>query len=184
MVTETLDRPLFIVVNGLNECDRASRETLLKSLRTLSQKTPRPKILLSSRPERDILEHLADIPRINMSSDEQRDATIVRHSVDSQLSYLSEDVRALVVKRLFSSAQGSVIWTKMMVELIGIRRIEAFEPMRRFLKEMPLPDQLSELYISMVARYCSDDSENKKLVAIALKVLTAACRPLSIQELA
>ncbi|KAK6365425.1 hypothetical protein LTR64_008794 [Lithohypha guttulata] len=183
-VTETLDRPLFIVVDGLDECDRASRETLLKSLRTLSQKTPRLKILLSSRPERGILEHLADIPRINMSSDEQRDATIVRHSVDSQLSYLSEDVRALVVKRLSSSAQGSAIWTKMMVELIGIRRIEAFEPMRRFLKEMPLPDQLSELYISMVARYCSDDSENKKLVAIALKVLTAACRPLSIQELA
>jgi hypothetical protein len=183
-VLETLDRPIFIVIDGLNECDRATRKALFKLLRTLSQKTPRLKILLSSRPEEEILKQLDKVARIDLISDAYRDALIVRHTVEMQLSYLSEDVRALVIEALSLSAQGSAIWTKMVVELIEVRGIRAPEPMQFFLKEMPLPRQLSNLYVTMISRQSLDDSENKELVFTALKLLAAVWRPLSIQELA
>src|ERR1700712_2679449 len=43
-VLKTLDRPLFLVVDGLDECDGSSRRTLLELLNVLSQKAPRLKI--------------------------------------------------------------------------------------------------------------------------------------------
>ncbi|KIX03675.1 uncharacterized protein Z518_07228 [Rhinocladiella mackenziei CBS 650.93] len=183
-VLGTLDRPVFIVIDGLDECNRASRKALFKLLRSLSQKTPRLKIILSSRPEEEILKQLDTVARIDLSSDAHRDALIVRHTVEMQLPYLSEDVKTLTIKELSRLAQGSAIWTKMVVELIEVRRITALGPMRLFLKEMPLPEQLSKLYATVISRYSSDDTENKELVATALKLLAAAWRPLSIQELA
>ncbi|KAM0254534.1 hypothetical protein ACHAQJ_006694 [Trichoderma viride] len=48
---EQFDRPLFLVIDGLDECEIESRGSLLESLTTLSQTTPRFKVLLSSRPE-------------------------------------------------------------------------------------------------------------------------------------
>ena len=183
-VLESLDRPFFVVIDGLDECERASRRALLKLLKNLSQKTPRLKIALSSRPEEEILMQLDKVARIDLSYDAHRDAVIVRHTVEAQLSYLSEDVRILVIKTLSRLAQGSAIWTKMVVELIEVRRIRALGPMRLFLKEMPLPEQLSKLYVTMISRYSFDDPENKELAATALRLLGAAWRPLSIQELA
>jgi len=56
--------------------------------------------------------------------------------------------------------------------------------MRNFLEEMFLPDKLSDLYVSMVVRYSSDDTQNRSLTTTALKLLAFACRPLSIEELA
>lgn len=184
LVLETLDRPLFIVIDGLDECDRESRKTLLKLLRALSQKTPRLKILLSSRPEEEILEQLDEAIKIDMSSDAQRDAVIVRHTVEAKLSYLPTDVKALVTESLSRLAQGSAIWMKMVVELIEVRKIRALGPMRTFLDQIPLPGQLSELYITLLSRSASDDAENQQLATLALAILAVACRPLSIQELA
>ncbi|PVH67620.1 hypothetical protein DL98DRAFT_443182 [Cadophora sp. DSE1049] len=181
---ETLDRPLFIVIDGLDECDRASQDSLLDSLKNLLQKTPRLKILLSSRPQDDILERLHEIAKINLSSDDRRDRVIVEKTVERKLSNLSRDVRALVIETLSRLAQGSAIWTKMIVELIEVRRIRALDPMRTFLDRMPLPAKLSELYVSLFSRCSANDPENRKLVTTALEVLAITRRPLSILELA
>ncbi|KAI1498957.1 hypothetical protein F5X99DRAFT_391625 [Biscogniauxia marginata] len=180
---ETLDRTLFIAIDGLDECDRASRNTLLKSLRILSHKTPRLKIILSSRPQEEILEQLGDIAKIYLGSNIKRDSIIVKKTVEKQLSYLAEDVRALVIEQLSRSAQGSAIWTKMIVELIEVRRIRAPGPMRTFLESIPHPEQLSELYFSLYSRCTSNDPENQKLATTALQILAIARRSLSILEL-
>ncbi|KAH4086515.1 hypothetical protein HBI56_128820 [Parastagonospora nodorum] len=183
LVLATLDRTLFIVIDGLDECDRASRKTLLRVLETLLKQTPRLKILLSSRPEEEILEQLTQTTRITLESNVDRDGVIVRHTVQEQLSYLSKDVKELVIETLSRLAQGSAIWTKMTVELIEVRKIKALAPMRLFLKEMSLPGQLSKLYTTLLSRNSSNDPENEELAALALKLLSAACRLLSIQEL-
>ncbi|KAF2440432.1 hypothetical protein P171DRAFT_394849 [Karstenula rhodostoma CBS 690.94] len=183
-VLGTLDRLVFIVIDGLDECDRASRKVLLELLRNLSQKTPRLRIVLSSRPEEEILEQLDGTTKIDISSDVRRDAVIVRHTVETQLSHLSADVKGLVIEKLSRLAQGSAIWTKMVVELIEIRRIKALGPMQTFLDEMSLPGQLSSLYITLLSRSSSNDAENYELAVLALEILAIACRPLSIQELA
>jgi hypothetical protein len=183
-VLETLDRSLFIVIDGLDECDTASRKDLLRILTVLLRKNPRLKVVLSTRPEEEILEQLQEAASIDMSSDAHRDAAIVRHTVERQLSHLSMEVKTLVVERLTLLAQGSAIWTKMIVELIGVRKIRAPDPMRSFLDKMPLPGDLTKLYDTLLSRSCSNDAENQKLAITALKILAAACRPLSIQELA
>ncbi|KAG9188865.1 hypothetical protein G6011_07570 [Alternaria panax] len=180
----TLDRLLFIVIDGLDECDSTSRNTLLKYLKRLSTKTPRLRIFLSSRPEEEILRQLSQVPRIDMKSDADRDSVIVRHTVEGRLSHLSTDVRKLVTDTLSRRAKGSAIWSKMAIELIEVRKISAPGPMRRFLEEMPLPGQLSSLYDKLLLRNSSDDIENQELATMALKLLAVACRPLSIQELA
>ncbi|KND92704.1 Vegetative incompatibility protein HET-E-1, partial [Tolypocladium ophioglossoides CBS 100239] len=179
-----LDRPLFLVIDGLDECDRASRSSLLKSLKNLSQNTSRLKILLSSRPQEEILEQLTGMAKIDLDSDAKRDRLIVEKTVERQLSYLSEDVKPLVTETLSRSAQGSAIWTKMTVDLIEKRGIRALAPMRAFLKEIPQPRQLSELYVNLLSRYTSDDPENQRLATTALEILATTRRPLSILELA
>ncbi|CAN9292594.1 unnamed protein product [Alternaria alternata] len=183
-VLATLDRMLFIVIDGLDECDSISRKTLFEYLKRLSNKTPRLKILLSSRPEEGILEQLEQVSRIDMKSDANRDFVIVRHTVEGRLSHLSTDVKKLVTETLSCRAQGSAIWSKMAIELIEVRKIRALGPMRLFLDEMPLPGQLSNLYDKLLVRNSSNDIENQELATIALRLLAVVCRPLSIQELA
>ena len=183
-VLETLDRPLFVVIDGLDECDRASRKSLLKLLRTLSQKTPRIKIILSSRPQEEILEQLNGMARIDLGANAKRDGIIVRQTVERKLFYLSNDVRELVIDRTTRLAQGSAIWTKMVVELIEVRGIRALGPMQLFLEGIPLPGQLSQLYITLLTRSTSNDPGNQELASIALKLLAVTRRPLSILELA
>lgn len=183
-VLESLDRPLFIVIDGLDECDRESRNSLLQSLTVLSRKNPRLKTLLSSRPGEEILEQLDVTTKIDLVSNAERDGVIVKHTVERRLPYLSKDAKALVIEKLSSSTQGSAIWTKMIIELIEIRGIKALSPMRLFLEKMPLPQQLSKLYDTLLSRCTSDDPENEKLASTALKLLATTRRPLSILELA
>lgn len=183
-VIESLDRPLFFIIDGLDECDRGSRNSLLKLLKTLSQKNPRLKTILSSRPEEEILEQLNGTARIDLLSSPKRDGIIVEHTVERRLSHLSKDVKRLVTETLSCLAQGSAMWTKMIVELIEVRGIRALGPMRLFLEEMPLPQQLSKLYDTLISRCTSNDPENQELATTALKLLTVTRRPLSILELA
>ncbi|KAF7877700.1 hypothetical protein EAF04_001371 [Stromatinia cepivora] len=180
----TLDRPLFLVIDGLDECDRASRRILLKSLRDLSQKTPRLKVLLSSRPEEEILQLLSGMAKINLNSDTERDRIIIEKTVERQLSHLSKPVKVFISQSLTRLAQGSAIWTKMTIELIEIRGIRALGPMRAFLEEIPQPKQLSKLYANLLSRYTFKDPENQKLAIAALETLAITRRPLSILELA
>lgn len=183
MVIESLDRPLFIVIDGLDECDRASRNTLLKLLKSLSQKTPRLKTLLSSRPQEEILEQLSGTARIDLVSNAERDRLIAAKTVETRLAYLPSNVKALVVERLSKRAQGSAIWTKMVVELVERRGIRALGSMSRFLDDQALPRDLSKLYHALLGRCTSDDPENHKFAITALRMLAVARRPLTISEI-
>ncbi|KAG9247285.1 hypothetical protein BJ878DRAFT_580806 [Calycina marina] len=183
-ILQTLDRPFFIVIDGLDECDRPSQNSLLKSLKRLSQMTPRLRLIISPRPQEEILEQLSGIAKIDLSSDANRDRVIVEKTVERKLFNLSKDVRALVIETPSPLAQGSAIWTRMIVEPIEVRKIKALSPMQDFLENIPLPKQLSELYGTLISRCTSDDPENLKVVTTALEVLAIVRRPLSILELA
>ncbi|KAK7224785.1 hypothetical protein V2G26_012788 [Clonostachys chloroleuca] len=184
LIFQTLNRQLFIVIDGLDECGRGSRLILLKLFKKLSQKNPRLKVLLSSRPQEEILTQLGRMPRIFLDINATRDGIIVEKLVQNRLSYLSNEVGEFIIRILSRKAQGSAIWTKMVIDLIEIRGIRALGPMRRFLEEEPLPKGLYELYTTLLSRCTSDDSENGALAHTALKLLAASRRPLSILELA
>ncbi|KAF4467462.1 NACHT nucleoside triphosphatase [Fusarium albosuccineum] len=181
---EAIDRPLFWIIDGLDECGRASRNILLKSLETFTQKFPRFRFILSSRPQEEILDQVDGMAKIYLPCNTKRDGVIVQKSVEGRLSYLSKDVKTLIIERLSRLAQGSAIWTKMVVDLIEVRSIRALGPMRIFLEELPLPEQLSELYTTLFLRCTLNDAGNKELAGTALRILAIARRPLSVLELA
>ncbi|KAK1832788.1 hypothetical protein QBC39DRAFT_348224 [Podospora conica] len=180
---ETLDRPLIFAIDALDECDGQSRRQLLASLKSISEKTPSLKLLVSTRPEEVILKQLDGMSKIAMESNAERDRLIAEKTVETRLPDLTDEVKALVIDALSCSAQGSAIWTRMTVELIDKRRITAPDPMRAFLDKMQQPRQLWELYANVYSRYTGDDSENQILATTALEALAVARRPLSILEL-
>ncbi|KAL4781503.1 hypothetical protein BJX76DRAFT_350139 [Aspergillus varians] len=178
------DRQVFVILDGLDECNPEYRDSLLDFLKGLTQKDLRLKIILSSRPQEDVLEQLGDTARINIGSNSRRDGIIAKKIVDTQLRRLSKDVKDLIIEKLTHLAQGTAIWTKMIVDLIRIKKISAIGPMRRFLENIPLPDQLSELYKTLLLRCTENHLENQELAITALKILAVSRRPLSILELA
>jgi hypothetical protein len=181
---EMIDRPIYFAIDGLDECDRASRGSLLRILGKLSCKARRLKILFSTRPEQVILEQLGTAAWIELNFNTERDAIVADKLIENQLSYLSPNVKILVRDQLSRLAQGSAIWTKMIVELIEVRRISAIDPMRRFMQNIPLPKQLTSLYATLFSRSTSDDPENQQLASTALRLLAVTHRPFSILELA
>ncbi|KAL2263935.1 hypothetical protein VTK26DRAFT_4122 [Humicola hyalothermophila] len=182
---KTIDRQLFFAVDGLDECDRQSRNHLLRSFRSLSESAPRLRILMASRPEEEIVKQLERAVTISMPRDDAlRDRLIAEKTVEHRLCYLSPEVKSLVTDTLSESAQGSAIWTKMTVDLIEARGIRAAGPMRAFLAKIPQSAKLSELYTNLFSHYTRYDPESQRLATVALEVLAAARRPLSILELA
>ncbi|KAG5925799.1 hypothetical protein E4U42_003931 [Claviceps africana] len=181
---EALDGPLFVVIDGLDQCDRASRRLLVQVLRRLLQKCPRLKIMFSTRPEEEILGQLEAVPQIRLPFSPEWDRFIVDKTVEQKLSSLPQDVKTLVKDTLSGLAQGSATWTEMTVELIEDRGIRDLGPMKAFLDNMPRPGKLSELYIKLLSRYTSKDAENQKLAITALEILAVSRRHLSILELA
>lgn len=181
---EELDRPLCLVIDGLDECDTRSRFILLKLLRSLSQATSGLKVVLSSRPWEEILDQLDGFPKIDIGSDPERDRIIAEKTVETILTPLAADIKQLVVEKLSRLAQGSAIWTKMTVKFIATYKIRAFGRMRIFLNDMQLPQQLSELYAHLFIRCVGDELETQNMAATALEILAIAQRRLSILELA
>lgn len=126
-----IDRPIFIIVDDLDECDTASQNNLLKLLKILLERNSWLKPILSSHSQEETLEQLdkTATARIELGSNTQQDDIIVEKTVELQLSSLSENVKALVIEKLSHLAQECAIWTKMIIELIDTRKIRAFNPM-------------------------------------------------------
>ena len=96
-----------------------------------------------------------------------------------QLFNLSKEVRALVEDRTTRLAQGSAIWTKILIGLIEVRGIRALGPGRNTLTWASL-----KALVTPLTQSTSNEPRNQKIASIALKLLAVTRRPLSIQELA
>lgn len=182
-VLEAIDRPVFVVIDGLDECNTGSRNELLTMLHELSQRVSGLKILLSSSAQDAILRQLQDTAKIGMLADAHRDGIIVEKVVERKLFDLSPDVKSLVIDKLTLLAEGSALWTRMIIELIEARKVREFEPMKSFLEEMSLPEQLSEIYSTLLSRCTSNDADNLIVASAALRLLVIANRNVSIIEL-
>lgn len=180
---ETLDRELFIVIDGLDECDSDSQTEFVSLLDSLSKKTPRLKVFFSSRPQEGIKNLLEGSTQIHWLPTRERDTIIVGHTVKRCLREFSPAIQSLVIERLSKLAQGSAIWVKFTIELIQKRKIKAIGPMKTFLADIPSPAALSQLYAKFFTHLTGDDPDNEQLITSALEILAVARRPLSILEL-
>ena len=180
---ENLDRELFIVIDALDECDSDSRDKLIMLLDSLSKKTHRLKVFFSSRHQDRIEDSLQGATHIRWSPSRERDAIIVRHTVERYLKKFPAEIQSLVTHRLSESAQGSAIWVKLTVQLIQTRKINAIDSMKHFLADIPSPAALSQLYGKLFAHATGNDPDNEQVATSALQILAVARRPLSILEL-
>lgn len=180
---EMIDRPVIFVIDGLDECDRDSRQRLLKFLKHVSEKTSRLKIILSCRPHEDIMKRLDGVTKIQLNSGPKRDRIIVEKALEA-LDYLSPEILELLRENLSQRAQGSAIWTKMTIELIQLLSYSTKSSIESFLEELPLPGQLSDVYTSILLQTTGGNQQNWQLAITALNIVAASRRALSILELA
>ncbi|KAF2228003.1 hypothetical protein BDZ85DRAFT_10798 [Elsinoe ampelina] len=181
---ENVDRPLYIVVDGMDECDPRSQGDLLEWFVRVSQTCSRVSILLSARPEQQIHRKLEGTGSMDLKPDIERDSELAKHLVNQNLSDLPEDTRSLMVEGIRRSAGGSAIWLRMIIELVQIRQVHEASLIRRLLTQVSLPRRLSDLYETIVENMTKGDPENYRDIFTALRFLAIARRPLSILELA
>ncbi|KAH9231048.1 hypothetical protein K456DRAFT_1917389 [Colletotrichum gloeosporioides 23] len=133
---------------------------------------------------KDILDQLDSVPRIEVGTNPERDRIIAERIVETKLAPLAADAKKLVVERLSSCAQGSAIWTKLSVEVIAAHKIRALGRIKKFLDNMAQPRKLCQLYATLFLQCAGEEPEAQNMAAIALEILGAARRRLSILELA
>ncbi|SMY29444.1 unnamed protein product [Zymoseptoria tritici ST99CH_1A5] len=179
-----LERPLFLVIDGVDECDPDTCRSIITLLRRLSKGNLNVKILLSCRPTQEIVKQLELMLQVHLVASDERDRLIVEHTVHKRLESLSDEVKNEIVRAVSSAAQGSAIWTRMTIESIVKEEITQLRPILSFLQNMSLPGGLADLYKDLLPPATDAvGSRKRKTATVALMILYAARRPLSISEL-
>ena len=180
---KSLDRIVIVVIDAIDECNDQSRRELIALLQGIAKDTLRLKVFFSSRPNEETEGLLHGAAQIRLLPDRARDIAIVNCLVSNNLPGLSKQTRDLVEGKLCDAASGSAIWIKLTVDLIRKLKINSYGRMQNFLEEMPLPSNLSELYLKLFHQASEGEEENETLATRALETLAVAKRPLSILEL-
>ncbi|OCK90588.1 uncharacterized protein K441DRAFT_617512 [Cenococcum geophilum 1.58] len=183
--------PFFIVIDAIDECDQASRESLLKFLGGLYFDLPtssRIKCLLSARPRvfdrPGVFDQFSSQPvRIPLENYQQKDMPlIVKHHVDQFFSqrYANGEVQAFLLDFLSQNAGNCALWVKVVLEYLkstetGLPNIVG---LKKLLKD--IPSDLEKMYAKMIGRL---EPPNARYVLQALGILTVAVRPLTVNEL-
>ncbi|KXJ86797.1 hypothetical protein Micbo1qcDRAFT_125400 [Microdochium bolleyi] len=182
---KAIERPLFIFIDGLDEC-RGSIDGgaghILSVLKQCSEASPLVRVCVSSRNQQHIRSLLCDNLVMYVPRAAARDTSIVTHIVERRLAYLNSAGQAIVVEGLSKSAEGSAIWVRLAVELLAKRKIRAPTRLEAFIKEIPGTTVL-DLYAKLYAQVTEDDLENCLLLSTALEILAVAERPMSVAEL-
>lgn len=120
---ETLNREVFVIIDGLDECDNKSQKELVTLLDSLLKRTPRLKVFFSSRPQEGIESLLQGCTETRWVPTRERDEIIVGHTVKRYLGKFFAAIQSLVTERRSELAHRSAIWVKVTVELIEKRNI-------------------------------------------------------------
>ncbi|KAG9255094.1 wd-repeat protein [Emericellopsis atlantica] len=180
---DTLERPLFALIDGLDECEEGTRERLVARLRHHSAANPKLRVCMSTRYQEDVQRSLQGSLEIRMHHDESRDDTIVCHLVTTQLPRLKGESRHLVISKLSKLAKGSAIWVQTAVNLLAKKKVTQLDELGIFLRHELPESELSDLYAKLFSQVTENDEDNMGILTFALEALALAERPLSISEL-
>lgn len=191
---------VFVVLDGLDECEEKTRRELLDLFRGLICKGALVKVFVSSRQRDDILQILngpertekftanrvSQVPlfHIEMSPREERDRILAKHLADKHLTQIKDSkLRERAIEQLVKRAGGSAIWLRMAMESMATAKLERHvEEDLEFLKTNPrVVDWYNRLFED------ATDSSTRirpEILERALETLAVARRPLTIEELA
>lgn len=191
---------VFIVLDGLDECEEDVRSDLLAIFRDLICNGALVKVFVSSRQRDDILQTLTTfgttdeepvigpasrIPlyHIDMIPTEERDRVLAKHLAAKPLRQIEDSkVRERAIEQLAKRARGSAIWLHMaMASLAGAKNEHRIEKCLEFLETDPkLVDWYERLFRDAESATCND----REILERALETLAVARRPMTIDELA
>ncbi|KAI1174483.1 hypothetical protein F4777DRAFT_381795 [Nemania sp. FL0916] len=181
-------RPVYIILDGLDECSRETLDDLIPFILGFSEKKILAKFFLSSRHTHsrigDLQKHSISIAMIQNT---ERDTAIVHHLVKKSLSNVQEDMRSEIIKQLSARAGGSALWIKISVDLLQEylqNEIDTMEELVDYLNREICQLELSELYGKLFSRITKESTVKlKPLLPTVLEILAVAKRPLLAQEL-
>ncbi|KAH9073586.1 hypothetical protein EDB83DRAFT_83958 [Lactarius deliciosus] len=191
MLTITDQRPIYIILDALDECPNLSgipspREQVVGLVKDLvNLRLPHLHICVTSRPEFDIRATLGPLALRNVSlhdqSGQKKDIVDYVHSVvysdsETMMKRWRDEDKKMVVEALSEKADGMFRWVFCQLETL---RQCLPQCVRRTLNE--LPETLDETYERAVMEI---KKTNQAHAYRMLQCLTVAVRPLSVAELA
>lgn len=190
IITDPLSNGTYIILDALDECEKTSRDDLLRRLseyfRSSSETTDTYlKVLITSRPYPEIQILLQEQPtttRLKVEDEEQNInadiSSFVSHKVDELAKERGYDLRLKeeVQKALQAGADGMFLWVSLIVE-------ELLDTPISLVSETlaSIPNSLNGLYTHLLRRL---DGRKTKVARHILTWVVMAPRPMRVVELA
>ncbi|GKZ34987.1 hypothetical protein AbraIFM66950_005426 [Aspergillus brasiliensis] len=177
---------IFLILDALDECpetvSRKERSFLLPLLTDLQKKcSDKVHILVTSRPEPDIIEHLRECTALDL---EERQGSDISAFVNHKLEGLDDRIAPIEVKarlshELLQDGKRRFRWAD-----LQLKRLEECRNTSEVLEALEtMPQTLHDTYISVIKRIETKPSD----VKLAKAILTWLCfcaRPLTLTEVA
>jgi hypothetical protein len=181
-LVESYFRNTYVVIDGVDECP--NREPLLQALhemRISADSTTQLQILVSSRPDYDLLKPWSFLPSFTILPEHVEQSLIVHVNSEigkiSKLRQLPTSMRVALETRLVSRADGMFRWVQ--CQLDGLRKIRTHRELDHAIRTLPV--DLFETYDRALNRIPEQDHDH---VICIFKWLVGSQRPLNLQELA
>ncbi|KAM5356900.1 hypothetical protein ACJ41O_003546 [Fusarium nematophilum] len=172
------------ILDGLDECDEASLETLLPKLKETGKYASKLRIIIASREYPTSLEmSLGRFPRVRLDPESNKDISHgLERYISTRVDEIAEDgdyppkLTEHIKKTLVDRSDGTYHWVSLVIaNLQGKDALEAEEHLEKF------PTHLNALYQRMLEQI---DVGKRPLVCDILRWCAFAMRPLAPNELA
>jgi ankyrin repeat protein len=179
-----LRRNVYLVIDGLDECDSSTRRRLVTFLDGLQQMHEHLKVFVAFRTDVDMQQEMpSGAVTVTLTRSALRDGQIVEFWVNHSLDYLLPKPKAYVIQQLTEKAQGSAIWIRLVTEYLQALSIRKLDQLKDELKGMPSPQRLADLYIKLFKQAAQGELNNKLVLLQTLQILTVAVAPLTASAL-
>ncbi|GAB1320797.1 NACHT domain-containing protein [Madurella fahalii] len=173
-----------LVLDALDECDPDSRRELVDTIEFLLSKSEKPlRILISSRPDRDIRSRFLDKPNIEIRAGHNEND--IRKFVDEEIvkhegwADMSPSLRDEIVKALLDRSDGMFQWVYLQIK--QILELETEAAVRDRLGK--LPADLAAAYDEIYGKIGVRNKHDRALADRAFKWVMCASYPLDSEEL-
>ncbi|ETS86911.1 hypothetical protein PFICI_00739 [Pestalotiopsis fici W106-1] len=173
-----------VILDALDECEPSSRRYIIEGLKTLLEKCSKPlRILVSSRPERDIRDRLSSVSSIDVRAEynEQDIKTFVKQEIvnHDNWSNMPPELQLIIERTIQGKSSGMFQWAALQVD--QLLEQETISNIKDRLGR--LPDTLKGTYDELFAAIRIRKGTDKWLAENALRWVMCAFAPLGREEL-
>ncbi|KAF5722641.1 het-E-1 heterokaryon incompatibility protein [Fusarium mundagurra] len=174
-----------IVLDALDECDRNTREELMRILGNLTYGSSKLRVFISSRPDEDIIRHFKGTPVMEMqTADNEEDiSSFVKDKLfrDSRWANISHEFQEEVKSAFHEKSQGMFQWAALQVDQIRRLKLWSERSIREQLKTSPTG--LKGAYDVVWNQIQEMSPYEEQLARRALRWSLCAFRPLNTSDL-